>query len=53
MLSYADLHRIAKAAAAQAPPDIRDDVYQEAFVRFTRWPPPCRAYAWRAANSAR
>ena len=52
-LGYGDLHRIASGAASHAPPYLREDAYQEAWVRFIRYPPPCKLYAWRAANSAR
>ena len=52
-LTFADLDGIARRAAAQTAPYLRDDVYQEAWVKFLRYPPPNRTYAWRSANSAK
>ena len=51
--SLTELDRIARAVAAQAERHLREDAYQETWLRFTRWPPPNRVYAWREANSAR
>lgn len=53
MLPFAELSRIAASVARSAASDTRDDVYQEAWVKFLRYPPPHSAYAWRAAQSAR
>ena len=53
MLPFAELSYIASRVAVYAGPGLRDDVYQEAWLKFLRWPPPNRAYAWRAAKSAR
>ena len=53
MLGYRELDRIARAASAQAERSLREDAYQEAWLKFLRWPPPNRVYAWREANSAR
>ena len=52
-LTFADLDGIARRSAAQTSSDLRDDVYQESWLRFLRYPPPNRTYAWRSANSAR
>ena len=52
-LTFADLDGIARRAAAQTAPYLRDDVYQESWLRFLRYPPPNRTYAWHCANSAR
>ena len=53
MLPFMELSHIASCVAGYVGPDLRDDVYQEAWLKFLRWPPPNRAYAWRAAKSAR
>ena len=53
MLPDATLHRIAKVVAAPAPLYLREDIYQEVWVRFLRWPPPSTAYAWKTARTAR
>src|SRR3990167_2620677 len=53
MLAESELHDIAHRAVARVSTYLRDDAYQEAWLRFLRYPPPNRLYAGRAANSAR
>ena len=52
-MEFADLSRIARKVVSKVVPDLRDDTYQEIWLKFLRWPPPTRSYAWRAATSAR
>ena len=48
-----ELSCIAKVVAATADLDFRDDVYQEIWMRFLRYQPRTKTYAWAAAHSAR
>ena len=53
-LSLEALSSIAhKVSRRVYPVHIRDDVYQEIWLKFLRWPPPSEQYAWKAAFSAR
>jgi hypothetical protein len=47
------LDRAARIAASGAPPAIRKDVYQDAFVKFLRWPPSSFGEARHGAKQAR
>ncbi len=48
-----ELSCIAKVVAATADLDFRDDAYQEIWIKFLRYPPGTKSYAWKAAYSAR
>ncbi len=47
------LDKISKRVAYDVGHGLQDDVRQEIWVKFLLYPPPNRAYAWRAAKSAR
>ena len=51
-MKFAELDGIARSAARSSG-SLRDDVRQEAWVKFLTYPPQSHPYAWRCANSAR
>jgi hypothetical protein len=52
-LTFAQLDRAARMIAHTAPPDDREDVYQDAWVMFLRWPPRFMGHAVTMARNAR
>ena len=54
MLSFGELNGIARTVAAQSgAPHLFEDIVQEAWVRFSRWPPHHRQGAWLMALQAK
>ena len=53
MLPEATLHRLARQAASGAPSWLRDDIFQEVWVRFLRYRPTFWTWGWKVARGAR